>query len=155
MKGIRGMVLVGVILLLGGGCTSRPAEQASVTVAGGANGSLFPSADSAPSHSGKLFTAMAPRDAALAAARTLNEKFGLEVGSDGHFSSGFNDQNFGGDHFSANAQAQSASGKTILMEFEWIKEGETEVTLTSNLPDAQYEAVVAVIRSAIMGADYK
>ncbi len=98
---------------------------------------------------------MGPRDAADAAAKALNQKFGLQIESNGNWYSDFNEQNVLGDHFSASTQAKTSSGGTIQMAFEWIKEGETEVTLTSDLPDAQYEAAVGVIRSAIMGADYK
>ena len=155
MREIREVVLVGVILLLGSGCVKQlPAEQANVTGAGGANGSLFPSADSRPNHQDTLYTAMLPRDAAVAAAKgALFNKFGLEVGSGGSYSGGFIEQNFGGDHFSANAQAKTSAGGSIQINCEWIKDGETKVGLTSDLPDAQYDAVVAVIRSAIGATD--
>jgi hypothetical protein len=155
MKEIRGMVVVCAMMVLAGGCASRPAEQVSATGTGGANGTVVAGGDSTPSHSGKLFTAMAPRDAAVAAAKALNEKFGLQIGSAGNWYPEFGEQYVLGDHFSASAEAKTASGGTIQMAFEWIKEGETEVTLTSDLPDAQYEASLAVIRSAIGGADYK
>jgi hypothetical protein len=155
MKKIRGMVLVGMILLLGGGCTSRPAEQVSVAGTGGANGSLFGNADSRPSHQDTLYTAMLPRDAAVAAAGALFNKFGMQVGSGGSYFQGFIEQSFEGDHFSANAMAKTSAGGSIQINGEWIKDGETKVGLTSDLPDAQYEAVVAVIRSAIGATDKK
>jgi hypothetical protein len=135
-----------VFMLWAAGCSSQvplavesanPAENASAEV-------------KAPQEQKQLTTALKPREAALAAEAAVNEKYGLAVGNGGgSYQNHADDQAVAGDGFSAHGNAYCASGKSITIGCEWVADGKTEVTLTSDLPPAQYAAVEQVIRAAL------
>jgi hypothetical protein len=106
-----------------------------------------------PDQHEQFVTTLNPRAAALAAEKAVQEKYGLQVGpDDSSRSSQASDETVSGDGFSAHGVATAASGKTITVECEWVADGKTNVTLTSDLPPAQYAAVEHVIRAALAPA---
>lgn len=97
-----------------------------------------------------FITALSPKDAANRAAKAVNQKLGLmlEIGLGNSYAPHFDPSNFGSDHFSSSVGIATQAGKTMHIEYEWLAEGKTMVTLHSDLPKPQYDLVVRIIREA-------
>ena len=53
------------------------------------------------------------------------------------------------DYFSARTNVSTASGKQLSAHCDWLADGETAVTITSDLPAEQHEFVMQKIRQAV------
>ena len=95
----------------------------------------------------EFLTTTSPTDAASDSGEAIMKKFGFRSGSP-NTSTGYVD----GDYFSAKAVAESAGGAQIEIDCEWIKDGQTRVVLTSDLPAAQHAVVASEVRRALNAA---
>ena len=89
-----------------------------------------------------------PHDSTLIALTTLRENFDLTV--DNLQSNGFRWTLSGSDHFSAAGHAGTVRGQFVDIACEWLAEDRTRMIVTSDLPDAQYAAVIAEVRRAVL-----
>lgn len=95
-------------------------------------------------HQDAFVTTLSPIDAADEAAKAIEQRFGLPV----RYDSG---SRISGDYFLAETGAIAQTGK-LSIRCEWLKDGETRVTLLSDLPADQYKVIADEVRRALTAA---
>jgi hypothetical protein len=91
---------------------------------------------------------MRPQDAAWAVAKVYNEGFGFQTrNGDGQWWQ--SEQVEKHDYFYASVNALTAHGEQIATDLQWKRDGETSVTLKSNLPSSEHALVVQRVKAAL------
>lgn len=138
---VVGLLVTFAVFFCGCAARSTPVIRAS--------GGVSAIERSSPRHSEAFTTALTPLQAAEEAAKAIDARFKLPVGADNPFDTG---RMVRGDYFSASTGARAELGGIFHIGCKWIRDGETQVILYSDWPDAQHDIVAAEVRRALRAA---